>query len=149
MIFTRCAGRATITAPETGRFQLGIDGNDGYRLYMDDKLLIDNLDQTHPSDKLADFRFEKGRAYNLRIEFYEPVGNAWFRLVWTVGAAEDGKAKASGRPLDWPPAAMWPSWWSASRRASFWIAPTCGFRGGRRNSSNAWRPRARRWWWCW
>jgi len=78
----------TIAAPESGRFQIGIDGNDGYRLYVDDNLLIDNSIKRTRQTKLADFRFEKGRAYNLRIEFYEPAGNAWFRLVWTVGAAK-------------------------------------------------------------
>lgn len=75
----------SITAPEAGRFQIGIDGNDGYRLYIDGKLLIDNTLKRTRQTKLADFRFEKGRAYDLRIEFSEPVGNAWFRLVWTVG----------------------------------------------------------------
>jgi len=75
----------SITAPETGRFQIGIDGNDGYRLYVDGNLLIDNFTKRSCQTKLADFQFEKGRDYDLRIEFYEPVGNAWFRLVWTVG----------------------------------------------------------------
>jgi beta-glucosidase len=74
-----------ITAPQTGRFQLGIDGNDGYRLYLDGKLLIDNWGKRTRQTRLADFDFEQGRAYALRIEFYEPTGNAWFRLVWDVG----------------------------------------------------------------
>jgi len=79
----RWTGR--ITAPASGRFQIGIDGNDGYRLYVDGKLLIDKFVKRTRQAKLADFQFEKGRAYELRIEFYEPVGNAWFRLIWTVG----------------------------------------------------------------
>ncbi|MCB0533082.1 MAG: glycoside hydrolase family 3 C-terminal domain-containing protein [Lewinellaceae bacterium] len=74
-----------ITATESGRFQIGIDGNDGYRLYLDGKLLIDNMVKRTRQTKLADFQFEKGRAYDLQIEFYEPSGNAWFRLVWNVG----------------------------------------------------------------
>ncbi len=78
-----------ITAPAMGRFQIGIDGNDGYRLYIDGKLLIDNCIKRTRQVKLAEFPFEKGRAYDLRIEFYEPRGNAWFRLVWNIGAPED------------------------------------------------------------
>ncbi len=74
-----------ITAPHTGRFQIGVDGNDGYRLYVDGKLLIDNWTKRTRQARLADFDFEQGRAYALRIEFYEPTGNAWFRLVWDVG----------------------------------------------------------------
>lgn len=79
----RWTGR--ITSPEKGRFRIGIDGNDGYRLYIDGKLLIDNFVKRTCRTTLADFHFEKGRAYDLHIEFYEPVGNAWFRLVWTLG----------------------------------------------------------------
>ncbi|MBL7776248.1 MAG: glycoside hydrolase family 3 C-terminal domain-containing protein, partial [Saprospiraceae bacterium] len=75
----------SITAPESGTFQIGIDGNDGYRLYLDGNLLIDNTIKRTRQTKLAAFYFEKGRTYDLRIEFYEPAGNAWFRLVWTVG----------------------------------------------------------------
>lgn len=78
----------SITAPESGRFQIGIDGNDGYRLYVDGQLLIDNSIKRTRQTKLADFDFEKGRAYDLRIEFYEPAGNAWFRLVWTLGVPD-------------------------------------------------------------
>lgn len=78
-----------ITAPQSGRFQIGVDGNDGYRLYIDNKLLIDNWIKRSKQVTFADFHFEKGRAYDLRIEFYEPVGNAWFRLVWNIGALED------------------------------------------------------------
>jgi beta-glucosidase len=78
-----------ITAPQTGRFQIGVDGNDGYRLYIDGKLLIDNWIKRSKQVTLADFHFEKGKAYDLKIEFYEPIGNAWFRLVWNVGAPED------------------------------------------------------------
>lgn len=74
-----------ITAPQSGRFRIGIDGNDGYRLYLDGKLLIDNWIKRGRRTRLAEFNFTKGRAYDLRIEFHEPVGNAWFRLVWDMG----------------------------------------------------------------
>ena len=32
----------TITVPATGVARIGVEGNDGYRLYLDDKLIIDN-----------------------------------------------------------------------------------------------------------
>jgi beta-glucosidase len=78
-----------LVAPETGTFRLGVDGNDGYRLYLDGKLLIDRSIQqtrqltTHP------FPFEKGRAYDLLIEYSEPRGNAWFTVVWDAGLPKD------------------------------------------------------------
>ncbi len=79
----RWAGK--IKSPESGVFQIGIDGNDGYRLFLDGKLLIDNWKKLGKQTLLADFKFEKDKEYDLRIEFFEPVGNAFFRLVWNVG----------------------------------------------------------------
>jgi beta-glucosidase len=83
----RWTGR--LTAPETGDFQLGVDGNDGYRLYLDGKLVLDNWIKRGRQTSVADVTLEKDRAYDIRIDFYEPVGNAWFRLVWNVGVIDD------------------------------------------------------------
>lgn len=74
-----------VKSPESGVFQIGIDGNDGYRLFLDGKLLIDNWKKLSKQTLLADFKFEKNKEYDLRIEFFEPVGNAFFRLVWNIG----------------------------------------------------------------
>jgi beta-glucosidase len=77
-----------LTAPESGTFKMGIDGNDGYRLYLDGQLLLDNWTKRTRQAILTDFIFEKGREYDLLIDFYEPVGNAWFRLIWNVGVED-------------------------------------------------------------
>lgn len=74
-----------IKAPESGTFKIGIDGNDGCRLYLNDKLIIDNWQKLSKQVKLADFKFEKDREYDIRIEYFEPAGNVFFRLVWNVG----------------------------------------------------------------
>lgn len=77
-----------LIAPESGTFNIGIDGNDGYRLYLDGQLVLDNWTKRTRQAVLTDFTFEKGREYDLLIEFYEPVGNAWFRLIWNVGVED-------------------------------------------------------------
>ena len=86
----RWTGR--LKAPSTGRFKIGIDGNDGYRLYIDDAPVIDNWRKLSRRTVLAEYDFQKDREYNIRIEFFEPAGNAWFRLVWNVGAATGWQA---------------------------------------------------------
>jgi len=78
-----------IKAPETGTFKIGIDGNDGYRIYLDGKLILDNWTKRTREVVLTDFNFIRGREYNLLIEYYEPSGNAWFRLVWDVGVEDE------------------------------------------------------------
>jgi beta-glucosidase len=74
-----------LKAPATGTFKIGIDGNDGYRLYLDNALVIDNWQKTTCRARVTDYRFEKDKEYDLRIEYFEPTGNAWFRLIWSVG----------------------------------------------------------------
>ncbi|KAF0130958.1 MAG: beta-glucosidase-like glycosyl hydrolase [Bacteroidetes bacterium] len=75
-----------ITADSTATINIGIDGNDGYQLWLDDQLVIDRRVLTGRSITTVPYHFEKGRPVKLNIEYSEPVGNAWFRLVWDVGA---------------------------------------------------------------
>lgn len=80
-----------IQSPSTGKFKIGIDGNDGYRLYINNRLLIDNWKKQSYSTKLGEFYFEKDKEYDIRIEYYEPAGNAWLRLIWNVGVADSSE----------------------------------------------------------
>jgi beta-glucosidase len=82
-----------IISPETGTFNIGIDGNDGYRLWINDKLLINHWEKQSYHTRLVPYYFEKGKAYDIRIEYREPSGNAWFRLVWTIGVKDDAQEK--------------------------------------------------------
>ena len=82
-----------LTAPETGVYKIGLDGNDGYRLYINNVLLVDNWRKQTYSTRLADYSFEKDKSYDIRVEFYEPAGNAHIRLVWNVGVKNDDERK--------------------------------------------------------
>ncbi|MEI6124630.1 MAG: glycoside hydrolase family 3 N-terminal domain-containing protein [Bacteroidota bacterium] len=74
-----------LIAPETGTFKIGLEGNDGYRLYINNLLVIDNWKKQSFGTKLCDFAFTKGESYAIRLEFYESTGGAWFKLVWNYG----------------------------------------------------------------
>jgi beta-glucosidase len=84
----RWTGR--LKAPATGAYKIGIDGNDGYRLYIDNVLVIDNWRKVSCRTLTTDYHFEKGKDYDLRIEYFEPTGNAWFRLIWNYGVPSSG-----------------------------------------------------------
>ncbi len=84
---------SNLTAPRTGNISIGLEGNDGYRLYINDKLHVDRWAKQSFSATLAPYHFEKGKTYRIRVEFYEPVGNARIRLVW--GTDETSRWKQS------------------------------------------------------
>ncbi|MCD2423943.1 glycoside hydrolase family 3 C-terminal domain-containing protein [Niabella pedocola] len=69
----------------SGNYQLGLSGNDGFRLYIDGRLVIDNWKKESFHTQLIPVSFVKGKTYQLRIEYYEPVGNGKLQLVLQQG----------------------------------------------------------------
>jgi len=82
-----------LKAPEGGTFKIGLDGDDGFRLYINNQLVIDNWQKQTYSTKLANYHFEKGKEYKIRIEFFEPVGNGHIKLIWNIGVPNDWENK--------------------------------------------------------
>jgi beta-glucosidase len=85
----------TVTAPATGVRRLGVEGNDGYRLWVDDRLVIDNWEKRSYGARLAEVGFAPGSRHDLRLEFFESTGNARVKLVWDAGVptAPDRRAQ--------------------------------------------------------
>lgn len=79
----RWAGK--LEAPDSGQYQLGLRGNDGFRLYLDGKLVIDQWEKLSYSTKTIDVDFVKGKKYDITIEFHENRGEAHLDLIWNYG----------------------------------------------------------------
>lgn len=78
-----------LVVPETGNYRIGLEGNDGYRMYFDGKLVIDRWQKTGYHTDLRSFRLKKGSRHSIRIEFYEPAGNGKIRLIWDHGIKDN------------------------------------------------------------
>lgn len=65
----------------TGVFELGLEGNDGYRLYLNDQLLIaeDNKQSFHL--RTVSVALQKDRLYPIKVQFRETQGNGRIRLI--------------------------------------------------------------------
>lgn len=71
-----------IKVPQNADVNIGLEGNDGYRLYLDNQLVINNWDKKSFSTKTVPFHFEKNKEYAIKVEFFEPKGNGKIKLIW-------------------------------------------------------------------
>jgi beta-glucosidase len=74
-----------LLAPVSGQVKIGLEGNDGYRLFINDSLIIDNWQKQSYTRILKSYPLVQGRAYALRIEFRETTGFGRLRLLWDYG----------------------------------------------------------------
>lgn len=72
-----------LEAPASGRYQLHTTSNDGIRLWIDDRQVIE--DWTDHSEKVdsAEVTLEAGRRHALRVEFFYNGGQGVTKLAWT------------------------------------------------------------------
>ena len=77
----RWTGR--LDPPVTGRYRLTTVSDDGVRLWLDGKLLIENWTDHAATEDHATVELVAGRPTDLRVEYYQGGGGATARLKWT------------------------------------------------------------------
>lgn len=82
----------TLTVPPQGVHRLGVEGNDGYRLFLDGRLLIDDWRKQSYGSRLADVVLAPGSFHQVRLEYFESTGNARLKLVWDAGGSQEWRA---------------------------------------------------------
>ena len=87
----RWTGR--ITAPVARFRRIGVEGNDGYRLWIDGKLVIDNWQKQSYGVRFANVAFAPRSSHDIRLEYFESTGNARVKLVWDAGVANEARVK--------------------------------------------------------
>lgn len=70
--------------PKTGEYKLNVIHNDGLRLYVDDRLLIDNWRKRPIVYNTASIRLRKGQTYSLRIEYFFDGGISVVKFGWKL-----------------------------------------------------------------
>jgi beta-glucosidase len=79
----------------TGAYKLSITTDDGVRLWLDGKLVVDSWFDRGASADFFTVPLEAGRRYALRIEYYENGGFAFASLGWDVQAEENKEIAAA------------------------------------------------------
>jgi PA14 domain len=83
-----------LVAPATGEYTLHTSSNDGVRLKLDDRVLIEDWTDHGEKEDTARVRLEAGRAYRVSLEYFYNGGQGAMRLGWTPPAAARAAAKA-------------------------------------------------------
>jgi len=81
----------TLTVPEGG-WRIGVEGNDGYRLWVDGRLVLDRWYKRSYGAAFAEATLAPG-PHLIRLEYFESTGNARLKLIWDRGTRRDQAAQ--------------------------------------------------------
>ena len=71
-----------LTPEKSGRYALALRSDDGSRLSINGKLLVDNWGDHPPTLKTAEIELVGGRAYDLQLDYFEGIIGASVELLW-------------------------------------------------------------------
>ncbi|MCX6134229.1 MAG: glycoside hydrolase family 3 C-terminal domain-containing protein [Ignavibacteriales bacterium] len=80
---------------ESGTYSVGFSSDDGVRLYIDGKLLIDSWFDRGATLDVVTMKLEAGREYDVKIEYYENEGWAYASFVWDMKRPVDPRIQAA------------------------------------------------------
>jgi beta-glucosidase len=66
----------------SGKYRLGATADDGMRIYLDGKLIVEDWTEHAPTTRTAGVSLEAGKSYDVKMEYYESKIGAVAKLVW-------------------------------------------------------------------
>lgn len=96
--------------PTTALYEIGAEVDDGVRVWLDDKLIVDAWRYQAPTTCVGEAKLRKGRSYRLKVEYFQGGGGASCRLLWRLKKL--GEATTRGI---WVPPGRWQDLWSGRR----------------------------------
>jgi beta-glucosidase len=131
----RWTGR--LIPPQTKLYELSVIDDDGCRLYIDDKQLIDDWTEHSARSQTAKIQLEAGKEYEIRLEYFEASKEAQVTLGWDLGVSKEqnsfDQALEFTRLAD---AAIFVGGLSATLEGEEMDVPYPGFEGGDRKDIN-------------
>lgn len=77
----------TITATEDGEYEIGAEYDDGVRLFLDDKRVINDWSMGAKRYRGAKITLKQGQKVSLKVEFQQGGADRYFRLAWRTPSA--------------------------------------------------------------
>jgi beta-glucosidase len=86
---------------KSGNYLLGFTGEAGYRVTLEDKIVVENWTPHHPSTTMTSRLFLKSNhAYVLKVEYFARVRAAEARLIWAIFGKSEKEALQAARSAD-------------------------------------------------
>jgi len=111
-----------ITASESGEHEIGVEGDDGFRVWLDDKLVVDEWAVGGARFGGHRVTLREGQALKLRVDFFQDGGGRVLRLAWRT-PSHLRELAAAQRQLDQRQATLlpagcdWLDFWTGQRHA--------------------------------
>jgi alpha-D-xyloside xylohydrolase len=106
--------QGAITAPEDGEYAIGIEGDDGFRFWLDDKLAVEDWNARPRTYKETKVSLRKGQKVAVKIEYFQGTHDRALRLAWRT-PSQIAASKNGGAPLVetyLPAGANWFDFWT-------------------------------------
>ncbi len=113
--------QGALVAPEDGEYEIGLEGDDGYRLWLDGKLVVEDWGEAAKRYKGTKVTLRKGQRVALRIDYYQGKFDRALRLAWRTPserrAAEASRPKVDDTMSTYLPSGGWFDFWTNRRLA--------------------------------
>lgn len=85
-----------LVPPESRSYEFNLAADDGVRLWLDGRLLIDSWHDRGLTSDIVQVRMQKGKSHDIKIEYYERTGTAIAQFSWDYRSeVPEGIAKAA------------------------------------------------------
>ena len=90
-----------LTPAASADYILGFTGQDGYRVWVDGQLLVEDWTRHRPATTVTRaIHLDQGHTYTLKVEYFQSVRAAEAKLVWGVPGREEQAAVSAARSAD-------------------------------------------------
>jgi hypothetical protein len=77
-----------VTPPTAGKWTFTINSDDGVRLWIDGKQIIDQWVDQAPTDASGSIELKKARPLDIRLEYYQATSGKRIQLYWASDSTE-------------------------------------------------------------
>jgi alpha-D-xyloside xylohydrolase len=111
-----------IVMPESGEYEIGVEGDDGYRLWLNDKLVVDNWSNGMMRYRSTRISFAKDQRVAFRLEYFQGRMGRGLRLAWRTPSEQHAFAAAHTKvdtqtQTYLPAGATWYDFWTNEHHA--------------------------------